>query len=336
MALRNRLTTGLALSFAIVTIVIFQNCGNKMSTESLSADTSENVNSSKESVVNTFDHTFVPPDVVEQNCPTLEVDRSRPFGHGIETMNEQMLLATFNSLFAQVRVGGTKYDRGFVLEIRDLYEVKFGKQISYSKHPSDSSLETDRSRSYGHGIENMDEQRLLATFNSLRILARDKYDRGFLAEIRELFERKFGRVIPECPFWDYRTVAAATASKSTYITVASKTNKAPPLTWVPDPDNPGFGRVTSICTLCVNVVDLLGRDPRTLDPYKIAWFNQNRSSNDFITKTIIGIKNAPTQDYYHGIITEETLLNAIAEYAFLKDLTAEQEQALIDLYNQSK
>lgn len=336
MKLGNRASTGLALSLALVMIVSFQNCGKKMSTESLSPEAIATLNKGNEGVVNAFDHSVVVnSEGSEQSCPVLEVDRSRAYGHGIEIMSEQMLLATFNSLFAHVRVGGTKYDRGFVLEIRELYERKFGKQITYVKHASDSSLETDRSRSYGHGIEDMSELRLLATFNSLRILARDKYDRGFLAEIRELYERKFGKQIPECPFWDYREVVAE--SKSAYITIASKTNKAAPLTSVPDPENPGFGKVTSICTLCANFVDLLpGQDARTLDAYKIAYFNQNRSSNDFITKVLVAIKKAPTTDYYHGIFTEETLLHAIAEYAFLKDLSAEQEQALVDLYNQLK
>lgn len=122
-----------------------------------------------------------------------------------------------------------------------------------------------------------------------------------------------------------------------YVTIASKTNKAAPLTSVPDPENPGFGKVTSVCVLCMNFVDLLpGQDARTLDAYKIAYFNQRQSGNDFITKTIIQIKKAPTNDYYHGLFTEETLLHAIAEYAFLKDLSAAQEQALVDLYNQQK
>lgn len=121
-----------------------------------------------------------------------------------------------------------------------------------------------------------------------------------------------------------------------YVTIASKTNKAAPLTSVPDPENPGFGKVTSVCVLCVNFVDLLaGQDVRTLDAYKIAYFNQNKSGQDFITKTLAEISKAPTSDYYHGIVTKEILLHAIAEFSYLKDYSKAQEQALVDLFNRS-
>lgn len=205
--------TVLALSVMFVSLLSFQNCSNKLSssTESLnsldnniaSSNSLENLSTSEDSIITSDSAAVIIAN--NPNCPKLEVDRSRfkDFGHGIDSMDENSLLATFNSLFAMTRVNGTKYGRGTVLGIRDLYESKFGKKIQIYPHPSDPSLETDRSRSTGFGYyENMDEATLIAHFNSKRVLARDKYDRGFLAEMRDVYMRKFGKTFEECPFWN--------------------------------------------------------------------------------------------------------------------------------------
>jgi hypothetical protein len=490
-----------------------------------------------------------------QNCPTYVVDRSQSYGHGIESQDENSLIANYYSLKSLVRNSEDKYGRGFVIEIRETFERRFGKPIPpywvWKGYASDPELEIDRSRPYGHGIESMDEVRLIATFNSLRAQARTKYDRGHLAEIRELFQSKFGKAIPECPFWDDQdnSNAALAGSKKSesntflnivlqkvrgpseavaenaknsdnqsflsrlsqsdlmvahfmagvdavknmdvlikahqsveipeynidgYIkrasdeyniciqtnkesdckvndqlwnkwfksqalnktkldapekivgallfknanqrlvgyykyqkcrllkqnnesteiisngfynqqaknsgakkdsnaskkqsqgqisackgndckngtvvtngkqklivskksttlfdnsrkTVAELTNKAPPLTSEPDPENPGFGKVTSACTICVNYKDIKpGQTTTSVDPYKAAWFFVR--DNTYKTDAEVIVKGLR-----HGWGHEESI-QVIYEYAYLKDYNEAQTQSLLDLYNQT-